>query len=84
MIVEHMAQPGKPGRAGAAGVAQRGDAALPAEMVGVAAHVMRVDKDVGVDVDKARGHVMAVGADRPGYDGDQSDRKGRRADAVAG
>ena len=39
---------------------KRRDAARPAEMVGVPAHVVGVDEDMGVDVDQAGGDIEAV------------------------
>ncbi len=81
--VDDLAQPGKGRRAGAAGVAQGGDPARPAETVGVAGHVVRVDEDVGVDVDQARRHQPALGADRaPRLRGRQ--RRRHRDDLAAG
>ena len=64
LAVDDLAQPGKRRRAGAAGVAQGGHPARPAETIGVARHVMRVDKDMSVDVDEPRRHQPALGADR--------------------
>src|SRR5581483_12008782 len=58
--VEDLAQPGEIGRAGAAGVAQRRHPGRPAEVIGAAAHVVRVDKDMGMDVDEARGYQQTL------------------------
>ncbi|HEV8679234.1 MAG TPA: hypothetical protein VGQ90_07650 [Stellaceae bacterium] len=64
LAVDDVSQAGESGRAGAAGVAQRGDPGRAAEMVGVAAHVVRIDEDMRVDVDEPRRHIEPARADR--------------------
>ncbi len=63
-MVQHVAQPSEIRRSGTARVAQRGDAAGSATIVGVAAHVVCIDEDVGMNVDQSGGDDPTFGADR--------------------